>query len=130
MGGRTVTVELENGIALRVSFERLGRDLSVTVTGGDRPHIGSVAVAVPRPSLTGNGTLSATVSVMNMTGHKDDAVSVPLAKALAAHFNGTVCVSAGIHFDAVTERETEAVIGAVPLILARICAEAEKDNAD
>ncbi|MCD8139439.1 MAG: hypothetical protein LUE17_06625 [Planctomycetaceae bacterium] len=52
-----------------------------------------------RPSLTGDGHLSATVSTLNVTGHKDDAVAARFAAALAARFACTVTVGCGIHYD-------------------------------
>ena len=49
----------------------LGEDILACIQGGDKPHIGCTVQSVPRPSLTGNGTISATSSVLNLTGHKD-----------------------------------------------------------
>ncbi len=75
-----------------------GNDCTVTVHGGSAPHIGSVVLAVPRPSLTGVGT-SATVSCLNRTGHMDDVVAVAVAKRVASIRGGAVACSCGIHID-------------------------------
>lgn len=103
-------LSLQNGILLSVSAERMGADIAVTVSGGSRPHIGSVAVAVPRQSLSGDGTISATTSVINMTGHKDNLLSEQIASALSSHFNCTVSVSAGVHFDGITPEQMRIMV--------------------
>ena len=103
-------LSLQNGIILSVSVERLGADIAVTVSGGNRPHIGSVAVSVPRLSLSGDGTISATTSVINMTGHKDNILSEQIASALSSHFNCTVSVSAGVHFEHITPGQMQVMV--------------------
>ncbi|MEM3514506.1 MAG: hypothetical protein QW495_04180, partial [Candidatus Hadarchaeum sp.] len=40
-----------------------GKDLVVAIFGGNYPHVGAVAVAVPRPSLKNPNKLSATSSI-------------------------------------------------------------------
>ena len=72
--------------------------ISVYLCGGDRPHIGSAVLAQPRPSLTGSGD-SCTSSVMNLCGHKDEAIARHLAESLCVHQRVPVCVSAGVHLD-------------------------------
>jgi hypothetical protein len=52
-----------------VQAQWVGADLVVTIGGGSRPHVGAVAVAQPRPSLKGDGTVSATASVIALLGH-------------------------------------------------------------
>ncbi|UQZ91107.1 hypothetical protein C4J81_18550 [Deltaproteobacteria bacterium Smac51] len=76
-----------------------GEDLWVLVSGGDLEHIGSVSLAVPRASLTGDGTDRATVSTLNATGHKDDHIGNRFASALCSAFRCRVSVSCGIHFE-------------------------------
>lgn len=90
--------------ALDVTLEHLGTQLVVCVSGGSTPHIGSVTLASPRPSLTGAGT-SATSSVLNLPGHKDEAIGRPLAELLAARFGTTVCCICGIHIDDATPED-------------------------
>lgn len=88
------------GVDLAITVVPMGNDLSLNVYGGDAPHIGCVVLAIPRPSLTGEGQ-SATVSVLNRTGHKDDIVAVDMAKQLAATTGGVVSASVGIHLDTI-----------------------------
>ena len=53
---------------------KIGEDILLYIQGGDKPHIGCTVMAVPRPSLSGNGERSVTSSVMNLTGHKDESI--------------------------------------------------------
>lgn len=82
-----------------------GDDCTIVIKGGSAPHIGSVCLAVPRPSLTGSGT-SATVSVLNRTGHMDDSIACAVAKHVAATRNCAVACACGIHID---NASTEAI---------------------
>ena len=40
---------------VRLQLTAAGEDWQVLLTGGERPHIGAVVLAVPRPSLRGSG---------------------------------------------------------------------------
>ena len=71
--------------------------VGVNLLGGTRPHIGAVAVAIPRASHARAGRRSATTSVFALVGHKDDEVARPLATALARELGLTVVVTAGVH---------------------------------
>ena len=60
------------GITIEIQETRIGDDIVLILAGGDKPHIGCVVQAVPRPSLTNDGSISVTSSVLNLTGHKDE----------------------------------------------------------
>ena len=77
-----------------------GEGINVTVVGGEAPHIGAVAVAVPRPSLKDPSQISASTSVYLLVGHKDDALAKPLAERMARALNQPVVVAAGVHIGA------------------------------
>lgn len=78
-----------------------GEGYIVHLMGGTRPHVGAVALGLPRPSLKGSH-LSATASVLTLLGHKDDELARPAAIALAAGLDAPVVVVAGVHIDAAT----------------------------
>lgn len=82
--------------------------LTVTLTGGDRPHVGAVAVAQPRPSLKDPRRTSASTSVIAVVGHQDDEVARPLAHLLAANTGQPAAASVGIHWDDCTADDIEA----------------------
>lgn len=81
---------------------RLGADYCITVGGGDRPHIGCTVLALPRPSLAGDGTMGSTSSVFNVTGHKDDIICRKLAESVASRKNATIVCAGGIHLEVIT----------------------------
>ncbi len=77
----------------------MGRDVAVTISGGEIPHIGAVAVAIPRKSLKGDGSNSASVSVICIPGHKEDELVQTTAKRLSTAWGCHVTVTAGLHID-------------------------------
>lgn len=93
---------LERGTgATQVSVQAawIGPSLVVTIGGGTHPHVGAVAVAQPRPSLKGDGKVSATASVIALLGHKEDELARWAALHLASRLSTTVVVTAGLHID-------------------------------
>jgi len=80
----------------------LGADLLVILSGGDSPHIGSIAVALPRPSLAEAAKISSTSSVYNFVGHKDQVIAQLVSEVLSAQLNKHVVVVAGFHVDAIS----------------------------
>jgi hypothetical protein len=99
----------EGRIALAMTCVAMGRDLAVTLGGGDTPHIGAVAVSQARPSLQAGGATSATTSVIALAGHKEDDLARSIAGRMAARLDAVVCVACGIHLDQVQPSELQAV---------------------
>ena len=112
------------GFPIICSVTQMGDDCAIALRGGDKAHIGSVAMAVPRPSLTGVGR-SATVSTLNRMGHKDDFLANPIAHAVAERMDCVVTCAAGVHVDDATPEQIAAIQAAVPTIIERICATVE-----
>jgi hypothetical protein len=81
----------------------IGRDILVAIWGGEKPHIGAVAAAQPRPSLKDPHVTSSTASVICYLGHKEDELAKAAAEILAAAFNTNVVVTAGIHWDNISK---------------------------
>ena len=107
-------------IRLRLTALALGRDLSVTLAGGDREHIGAVALSQARPSLERGGGTSATTSVLALCGHKEDDLARALASRLAAQLEATVCVACGIHVEAIQTGELQEVAEMAEELLAEL----------
>jgi hypothetical protein len=81
----------------------LGEDLLTCLWGGSKPHIGAIALALPRPSLADPTITSSTASVLTMLGHKEDRVVTMAAEQLSSRLNKNVVVTAGIHWDHLNE---------------------------
>ena len=86
----------------------MGKDYTVTVCGGSLPHVGSVVMAQARLSLTGSGT-SATSSVLNCVGHKDETIARMFAEK--------------IHLDDITEDQLAGIQESCNCLLDRVLAD-------
>lgn len=103
-------------IERELSFSRItvrvfsvGEDCLIVLEGGDSPHIGGCVLAVPRPSLTGEG-ISCTSSVINVSGHKDEQLLRLLAEKKCKTSGQVVVCTGGFHKDNITKdqiREAE-----------------------
>lgn len=76
-----------------------GSDINVTICGGTHSHVGAVALGIPRQSLADPNEPSASVSVLCVTGHKEDDLVRRIAHKFASEFGCRVSVTAGIHID-------------------------------
>lgn len=90
-----------------------GKDLLVTVTGGDAAHIGSVSVC----RMCGG---EPRLEKILLPAHRDDVVGDKFAQALAQRLNTTVCVVSGIHFDGVSKQDIAEIVRASDEMLVRI----------
>jgi hypothetical protein len=106
--------------------------LAVTLVGGEVPHIGAVAVSIPRPSLANARRRSATTSVFTVVGHKEDEIARPLAAELARTLDRTTVVIAGVHIRragaADLARVFENAGRAVEVIIAKVKAAARRSR--
>ena len=88
----------------------IGEDILVAVHGGDRPHIGAVSSALPRPSLDDPEKTSSTASTLCFPGHKDDELTKKISQKISAAFGASVVVCAGVHFDSIDKEGIQKVI--------------------
>ncbi len=88
----------------------IGQDVLVAISGGEKPHIGAVSVAQAEPSLRDPNVTSATASVICLIGHKEDELAKSVSEVLSAKLNTQVVVTAGIHWDNLTEEGIQAVV--------------------
>lgn len=102
---------------LHLTITPLGGDLQVVLSGGDKPHIGAVALAVSHPGLGDPDRTDASVSVLTVTGHKEDELARHLARTLACALNATVCATCGIHVDQATKKDIDDILNAADALL-------------
>lgn len=88
---------------------KIGEDILLYIQGGDKPHIGCTVMAVPRPSLFGNGERSVTSSVLNLTGHKDESICRSLAEKVCQATGKTVVCTGGFHLENITTQQIKKV---------------------
>jgi hypothetical protein len=110
----------EGALRLEAVAVQCDDGVSVYLGGGSQSHIGAVVLCQPRPSLKQDGSLSATASVMNILGHKDDGLAQPLARALCLASGRTVAVTAGVHIDGATTEDIGKFAALLEVIIRQI----------
>ncbi|WP_320173036.1 hypothetical protein [Maridesulfovibrio sp.] len=108
---------------LIMTIERMGKDLNVSLYGGDEPHIGAVALAVPHAGLRDREKVDSSVSLLTVCGHKEDELARKISHALATACNCTVAVACGIHIDNATPQEIKDVLAAADEMLEKVVGE-------
>ncbi len=107
---------------------QIGADILVCIWGGDRPHIGAVAAAQPRPSLADENRRSATCSVLTFLGHKEDEVVKAVSEHLSAALDTRVVVTAGIHWDELEQNEIGVIGSRIEEITRQLTAKLQKQE--
>lgn len=108
------------GYPLCLEVRRQGKDLAAMLYGGEKPHIGSVCISVPRESLTGDGSVSCTTSVVNLPGHKDEQIGRMVSEALCKKYGAVTVCSCGFHIDHADKKQIKQVIEGVEQLLVEI----------
>lgn len=105
------TVHTNSGTRdISANIRIIGEDAIVAIWGGEKPHIGAVAMAQPRRSLQNTKRISSTASVFTYLGHKEDDLVKAVSMKLAEHTNAKVVVTAGIHWDNLSHEGIQAVL--------------------
>ena len=108
------------GCSLEVSAAFVGEDILVCLQGGERPHLGCVVQTEPRESLTGDGSVSATSSVLNYPGHKDEVVCRYVAEKISRELKRRVVCTGGFHKDGINVDEIREVQMAVEVVTEKL----------
>ena len=85
------------GITIEICEKAIGEDLILILSGGEKPHIGCVVQAVPRPSI-------------NLTGHKDEFLCRRLAENRCRETGKVVVCTGGVHMDHITGEQIEELL--------------------
>ncbi len=99
------------GITILCDVIPMGKDYTICIRDEEGAHIGSAVMAIARPSLTGEGT-SATSSVLNCLGHKDEEIARRIAESVAAALNCAVVCTCGIHIDGISSEQIQQILDA------------------
>ncbi|NDV25387.1 hypothetical protein [Desulfovibrio sp. JC010] len=102
---------------LILTIQRMGKDLNVCLYGGDSPHIGAVALAVPHAGLRDPEKADASVSLLTVTGHKEDELARKISYTLATASNCTVSAVCGIHLENAEKQEIAEVLAVADQML-------------
>lgn len=102
--------------------------LIVQVLGGDKPHVGAVALSVPRPGLSDPEKVSCNTTVVPLLGHKDDEVAKPVAEKIATALAAPVAAVAGLHIDNASQDEIALLLQNCREVTARFIKEAKEGS--
>ena len=89
-----------SGHEIRIWFHNTGQGINVLIEGGDRGHIGAVAVAGPDMET----------KVITFPGHREDVIVRRWSEVLVAKYKVPVVVEAGIHFNQITKEEIQEIL--------------------
>jgi hypothetical protein len=108
-----MSVRVEEGFGKFKVFAEifeLGEDIIILVGGGEKPHVGSIAVAIPRESRKEKGKMSCTSSVYNFLGHKDEEIVRKLAEKICIATKRLVVCAGGVHVENASESDIEILL--------------------
>ena len=113
---------------VQCSCTSLGRDVCLTFSGGEEPHIGAVALAEPRPSMAQKGKTSASASVLCVTGHMEDMMVREGALRVASALGQRAVVVAGLHIDDASPEDIDKLTRNFFLTLAAVLQRLTQEN--
>ena len=91
--------------------EEIGKDLIVTIFGGDEHHIGGIALAYPTQSQY-RDAVTISVNTLTLPGHKDYIIASPAAESICKALQIPTVVTVGIHVDNASWDTIEAIMKA------------------
>ena len=113
MGKKNIYMEFVEGkdkYKVKLVTIKSGEDLTIVISGGEKPHIGAMAISIPRPSLEDWNKVSASTSVFTLTGHKEDELSKQIAENITKITKRTTVVIIGLHIEKATSQDIENLI--------------------
>ncbi|UTR11148.1 hypothetical protein MM300_02110 [Evansella sp. LMS18] len=90
---------------VQCQINHLGEDDVIFVTGGTKPHVGAIVIAVWEEGQPN-------VASHSLSGHKEEGLFTELAKVWCHTFRKTVVVSGGIHVDNATAEDIDNLVNA------------------
>lgn len=84
------------------SYE-MGNDLVLILKGGEKYHVGAVAMAIPYKQ-------TASTSLISAYGHKDGDVAKPLAEKVAKSLKKTIVFIVGLHIENASKDDIQKLI--------------------
>lgn len=82
-----------------------GNGLAVFISGGEKSHLGGVALASPSVQIDGQQLSSCDLWTLTIPGHKDAQLAQRIAKKLCIATEEPVSVSLGVHVEHATAED-------------------------
>ena len=96
--------------------KEIGKDLLISIHGGDEHHIGGVSIAYETPSHYRDAP-TVSLSSLAFPGHKDYVVANPTAEKICKALKRSTVVTVGIHYDNATKKDIDDIIKAVDTLV-------------
>lgn len=90
----------------------IGKDLLITIYGGDEHHLGGVSVAYETRSHYRDAS-TVSVSTLTFPGHKDYIVANSASEQICKALQRSVIVTTGIHYENATKSDIDDILKAV-----------------
>lgn len=103
-------IEGKDEYKVKLVAVRSGEELTVIIFGGEKPHIGAIAISIPRPSLKDSNKMSVSTSVFTLVGHKEDELSKQIAENITKVTKKVTVTILGLHIDKATAQDIEYLI--------------------
>lgn len=99
-----------------IEVKEIGKDLLISIHGGDEHHIGGVSIAYVTPSHYRDAS---TISLNSLTfpGHKDYVVANSVAEKICKELERSTVVTVGIHYDKATKKDIDEIIKTVDILV-------------
>ena len=98
-------------VFLKLACLSVGNDFVVTLSGGDREHIGAVAVGQAQANnVRDSETVNIITNVIAIPEHREDELAKSIACLLATRLSTVVCVVCGIHLEQISKPELKDVM--------------------
>lgn len=93
------------GYMIHADVTLIGKDLLISVTGGDAPHIGTI-------TTISRDCVSETIRFHSHHGrfHKDNILSDIILEHIKTDLLGNCVITAGVHIDYITEEQIKASV--------------------
>jgi hypothetical protein len=89
---------------LTLRLVMIGEDLSFSLSGGEVPHIGALAIG----HLNAKGDVE--LMCYGLPGHKEKDIAASITREFVEKLNRTVTLNCGIHFKDITKHEISLVM--------------------
>ncbi|KNZ69518.1 hypothetical protein Tfer_1762 [Thermincola ferriacetica] len=103
-----------------------GEGIAVTLTGGEKPHVGGTTLSVPRTSLQDQGCLSCDTWITPVPGHKDAEMAASVGERLCRETGLVAAVVAGVHIDGAEDWEIRQLVANASVAADKLCHEIKK----
>lgn len=91
----------------------IGKDFFLVLSGGEQEHIGCIVQSYPRPSLKDVQKMSATSSILNVIGHKDEFICRYVSETFCVALKTMIVCTGGVHIEKATEYEIQEIVDGI-----------------